>query len=72
MSYVMGNGLVEIARIFTFGCANRRDIVRRLMGTSDNFKRLTFADALEAFRSAEASGLVKRGDGYLVVYHDAN
>lgn len=62
--------LVEIARIMTFATASRRDIVRRLMGTSDAFKGLTFADAAEQFRYAERNGLVKRGDGYLVVYHD--
>ena len=38
--------MVEIARIMTFGTANRRDIVRRLMGCSRFFKGLTFADAL--------------------------
>lgn len=62
--------MIEIARIFTFGTTNRRDIVRRLMGTSEFFKRLTFADAFHAYRFAEANGLVKRGDNYLVVYHD--
>ena len=62
--------MIEIARIFTFGTANRRDIVRRLMGTSEYFKNITFADALDAFRYAERNGLVKRCDGYLVVYHN--
>lgn len=62
--------MVEIARIFTFGTANRRDIVRRLMGMCDSFKRLTFADALAQYRFYEKSGLVKFGDGYLVIYHD--
>ena len=41
--------LVEIARIFTFATANRRDIVRRLMGSCESFKRLTFPDALAQF-----------------------
>lgn len=72
MNYTMENGLVEIARIFTFAASNRRDIVRRLMGSCDSFKRLTFADALAQFRYAEKNGLVKYGDGYLVIYHDAN
>jgi hypothetical protein len=62
--------MVEIARIFTFGTANRRDIIRRLMGTSEYFKNVTFADAAAAFRYAETHGLVYRGDGFLVVYHD--
>ena len=62
--------MIEIARIFTFATANRRDIVRRLMACSDFFKRLTFADALAAYRYAETKNLVKIGDGYLVVYHD--
>ena len=61
---------VEIARIFTFGCANRRDIVRRLMGTSKAFQGLTFADALNAYRFAETSGLVDVTEHYIVVYHD--
>lgn len=61
--------MIEIGRIFTFGLSNRRDIVRRLMGTSEFFKNLTFADALAAYRYAERNGLVKRGDGYLVIYH---
>ena len=71
-NYVTENGLVEIARIFTFACSNRRDIVRRLMGTSRFFKGLAFPDALAAYRYAETHGLVRQGDGYLVVYHDAN
>lgn len=71
-NYTMYNGMVEIARIFTFGCANRRDIIRRLMACSDSFKRLTFADAFAAYRYAETNGLVRTGDGWLAVYHDAN
>lgn len=62
--------MVEIARIFTFGTANRRDIVRRLMGCCRSFKNMTFATALEHFRYFELSGLVVYGDGYLVIYHD--
>lgn len=62
--------MIEIARIFTFGCSNNRDIVRRLMGSSAFFKGITFADAAAAYRFAEKSGLVYHGDGYLVVYHD--
>lgn len=72
MNYTMENGLVEIARIFTFATSNRRDIVRRLMGSCDSFKRLTSADALAQFRYAEKNGLVKYSDEYLVIYHDAN
>ena len=37
--------MVEIARIMTSGTANRRDIVRRLMGCCKSFKGLTFSDA---------------------------
>lgn len=62
--------MIEIARIFTFGCSNRRDIVRRLMGACPFYKRLTFADALSAFRYSEMNGLVRFCDGYLVLYHD--
>lgn len=62
--------MVEIARIFTFATANRRDIVRRLMGCCESFKRLTFADALAQYRYYEREGLVKICDGYLVIYHD--
>lgn len=61
--------MIEIGRLFTFGIRNNRDIVRRLMGTSDFFKGLTFADALEAYRYAEKSGLVFKTDEYIVVYH---
>ena len=64
--------MVEIARIMTFATANRRDIVRRLMGCCESFKRLTFADALATFRYYEQEGLVKRGEGYLVIYHDCD
>lgn len=64
--------MVEIARIFTFGTTNRRDIVRRLMGTCESFKRLTFADAFAQYRFYEKSGLVKFGEDYLVIYHDCN
>lgn len=61
----------QIATIFTFGCQNNRDIIRRLMACCDSFKRLTFSDAAQAFRSYDASGLVKRGDGYLTIFHEA-
>ena len=62
--------MIEIARITTFATANRRDIVRRLMGTCKSFKGLIFADALAQFRYYERAGLVVYGDGYLVIYHD--
>lgn len=62
--------MIEIARITTFGTTNRRDIVRRLMGCCKSFKGLLFADALAQFRYYERAGLVKYGDGYLVIYHD--
>lgn len=62
--------LVEIARIMTFGTANRRDIVRRLMGCCKAYKNLTFADALADYRYHERNGLVKKCDTYLVIYHD--
>ena len=64
--------MIEIARITTFATANRRDIVRRLMGCCDSFKRLTFADAMAQYRYYEGAGLVVTGDGYLVIYHDCN
>ena len=62
--------MIEIARITTFATANRRDIVRRLMGTCDSFKNLTFADAIAQYRYYDRCGLVINGDGYLVIYHD--
>lgn len=62
--------MIEIARIFTFATANNRDIVRRLMGCCKSFKNLTFADALAQYRYYEKQGLVKKCDGYLVIYHD--
>ncbi len=64
--------MIEIARIFTFGTANRRDIVRRLMTTCDSFKNLTFADAIAQYRYFEQAGLVKATDNYLTIYHDCN
>ena len=64
--------MIEIGRIFTFGISNRRDIVRRLMGTSDFFKGITFADALAAYRYAERNGFVVKGDDYIVVYHECD
>ncbi len=64
--------MTEIGRIFTFGTTNNRDIVRRLMGTSDFFKGLTFADALASYRYADRNGLVRKTSEYIVVYHDAN
>ena len=64
--------MIEIARIFTFATANRRDIVRHLMGCCKSFKGLTFSDALAQYRYYERAGLVKHGDGYLVVYHDCD
>lgn len=64
--------MVEIARIFTFATSNRRDIVRRLMGCCDSFKRLSFYEAMKQYRYFESNGLVKSQDGYLVIYHDCN
>ena len=64
--------MIEIARISTFATRNNRDIVTRLMGSCDSFKNLTFADAVAQYRYYERSGLVKRGNGYLVVYHDCD
>lgn len=63
--------LVEIARIFTFATSNRRDIVRRLMGSCESFKRLAFPDALAQFCYYERAGLVEVGDGWLAIYHNA-
>lgn len=64
--------MIEIARIMTFGTANRRDIVRRLMACCKSFKQLTFADALAQYRYYEQAGLVTTGNGYLVIHHDCN
>ena len=61
--------MIEIGRIFTFGLSNNRDIVRKLMGTSEFFKGLTFADALAAYRYADLNGLVRKTSEYSVVYH---
>lgn len=62
--------MIEIGRIFTFGLSNNRDIVRKLMGTSEFFKGITFADALKAYRYAEKNGLVRKTAEYIVVYHE--
>lgn len=64
--------MIEIARIMTFGTRNNRDIIRRLVGMCESFKNMTFATAAETFRYYERNGLVKRGDGYLVIYHDCD
>lgn len=64
--------MIEIGRIFTFGTTNRRDIVRRLMGTSEFFKGISFADAIAAYRFAELNGMVRKTAEYIVVYHEAN
>ena len=62
--------MTEIARITTFATANHRDVIRRLMGCSEAFRNMTFATAAETFRYYDRNGLVKRGDGFLVIYHD--
>lgn len=64
--------MIEIARIITFGTANRRDIVRRLMGCCIAFKNMEFSTAAETYRYYERNGLVKHGNVYLVIYHDCN
>ena len=63
-------GLAVIAMCQTFGCKNRRDIVRRLTAMCDFCKDCTFGDAITTFRYYEQNGLVKFGDGYVVVYHN--
>ena len=40
--------------------------------TSEFFKGLTFADAIAAYRFAERSGLVRKTDEYIVIYHCEN
>ena len=62
--------MTEIARITTFCTMNNRDIIRRLMGCCDTFKNMTFATASAQYRYYERNGLVKHGDGYLVIYHN--
>lgn len=62
--------MIEIARIMTFATPNNRDIIRRLMGCCEAFKNMTFATAYETYRFYERQGLIKRGEGYLVIYHD--
>lgn len=64
--------MIEIGRIFTFGITNNRDIVRRLMGTSEFFKGMSFANALAAYRYAERNGFIRKTSEYIVVLHDAN
>ena len=64
--------MIEIARIMTFGTSNNRDIIRRLMGCCDAFKMMPFATAAEQYRYYERNGLVKRGTGYIVIYHDCD
>ncbi len=68
--YDSNTGLTEIARVSTFGATNRRDIIRRVMN-SGAFGAVSFAQAVEAFRSYERAGLVASGEGFVVIYHDA-
>lgn len=63
---------IEIGRCFTFCTTNNRDIVRRLMGTSEFFKGLRFSDAIAAYRYAERNGLVVKTDEFVVVYHEVD
>lgn len=62
--------MIEITRVMTFGTSNRRDIIRRLMRWCKAFENMTFATAAETYRYYERNGLVKHGNGYLVIYHD--
>ena len=62
--------MIEIARVITFATSNRRDIICRLMGSCKAFANMTFATATEQYRYYERNGLVKHGNGYIVIYHD--
>lgn len=64
--------MVEIARIMTFGISNRRELIKRLMGCCEAFKNMTFSDAAEQYRYNERNGLVRKGNGYIVIYHDCD
>ena len=64
--------MIEIARVMTFGISNRKDLIRRLMGCSKAFANMTFATAAEQYRYYESNGLVRNGNGYLVIYHDCD
>ena len=64
--------MIEIARIMTFGTSNNRDIIRRLMACCESFKMMPFATAVEQYRYYERNGLVKHGNGYIVIYHDCD
>lgn len=61
---------IEIARIFTFGTVNNKDIVRRLMACCESFKHLTFPDAIKQYRFFERSGLIDKYDDHLVIYFE--
>lgn len=62
--------MTVIARISTINTLNNRDIIRRLMSECESFENMTFATATEQFRYYDRAGLVKREDGYLVIYHN--
>ena len=64
--------MVEIARIMTFGTANRRDIVRRLMGCSRFFMVWTLGDAFASSLYAEYTGVVVGGEVWVALYHDCD
>lgn len=60
-------GRTVITTMQTFGCTCNRDIVRRLMGKCAAFKGMTFANAMEQFRTAERNGWVRKTSDYIVV-----
>lgn len=63
-------GLTLIGMCSTFATTNRRDIVKRLMGTCKSFNGYTFANAIQFFRSCEKHGWVEMNDGFCKVYFD--
>jgi hypothetical protein len=62
--------MTEIARIFTLGISNRRELIYRLIECCESFKNMDFATAAQQYRYCEDNGLVRNSNGYLVIYHD--
>lgn len=60
-------GRTVVAAVTTFGCKCNRDIIRRLMGSCHFFKGLTFAQAVDTYRTAERNGWIRKANDAVVV-----
>lgn len=53
-----------------FATTNKRDIVKRLIGTCKSFKQYRFSEALALFRACERNGFVEYDNGFVKVFFD--